>query len=337
MDYSIYTGQGPGGPISNLITNQLTTSEISDVFYTQQYKPNTTYHHLSCKGREWPIYWGPEVICYNQFINSSNSPTITVEESYSDIQQYNCTITNKFNDTNDVIISSFDCISAIDTISNDDGSYLFDIGRCVTNTSVIARNILHPVAEFILGIPKSLFQLHRNSSIFSNNIINNKNSFNLFNNSLDNNNYTYCDSFYEQLLRCDNITKNTSFYESSTFDSYYRNSTSEVFEPIHCLLSLTSIINVPNEPSLSSSSSSSNTPSLDFDWTFLFVIIFIFAGGLGNILVCLAVALDRKLQNVTNYFLLSLAIADLLVSLFVMPLGAVPGFLGEFFFSYFLI
>ncbi|XP_055607421.1 uncharacterized protein LOC129755113 [Uranotaenia lowii] len=65
-----------------------------------------------------------------------------------------------------------------------------------------------------------------------------------------------------------------------------------------------------------------------YEWSFLFVILFIFAGGLGNILVCLAVALDRKLQNVTNYFLLSLAIADLLVSLFVMPLGAIPGFLG---------
>lgn len=65
-----------------------------------------------------------------------------------------------------------------------------------------------------------------------------------------------------------------------------------------------------------------------YEWSFLFVILFILAGGLGNILVCLAVALDKKLQNVTNYFLLSLAVADLLVSLFVMPLGAVPAFLG---------
>uniref|UniRef100_A0A6P4E9H8 Uncharacterized protein LOC108041278 n=1 Tax=Drosophila rhopaloa TaxID=1041015 RepID=A0A6P4E9H8_DRORH len=66
-----------------------------------------------------------------------------------------------------------------------------------------------------------------------------------------------------------------------------------------------------------------------YDWLFLFVVFFIFAGGLGNILVCLAVALDRKLQNVTNYFLFSLAIADLLVSLFVMPMGAIPAFLGK--------
>lgn len=66
-----------------------------------------------------------------------------------------------------------------------------------------------------------------------------------------------------------------------------------------------------------------------FEWTFLFVILFIIAGGVGNILVCLAVCLDKRLQNVTNYFLLSLAIADLLVSLFVMPMGAIPGFLGK--------
>ncbi|XP_031837942.1 5-hydroxytryptamine receptor 2A [Nomia melanderi] len=65
-----------------------------------------------------------------------------------------------------------------------------------------------------------------------------------------------------------------------------------------------------------------------FDWSFLFVAVFIVAGGLGNILVCLAVGLDRRLHNVTNYFLLSLAVADLLVSLFVMPLGAIQGFLG---------
>lgn len=69
--------------------------------------------------------------------------------------------------------------------------------------------------------------------------------------------------------------------------------------------------------------------NIQYDWSFLFVVVFIVAGGIGNILVCLAVLLDRRLQNVTNYFLLSLAIADLLVSLFVMPLGAIPGFLGK--------
>lgn len=67
-----------------------------------------------------------------------------------------------------------------------------------------------------------------------------------------------------------------------------------------------------------------------YNWKYLFVFVFIASGGVGNILVCLAICLDRQLQNVTNYFLLSLAIADLLVCLFVMPLGAVPGFFGKY-------
>lgn len=64
-------------------------------------------------------------------------------------------------------------------------------------------------------------------------------------------------------------------------------------------------------------------------WTYLLAVVAIAGGGLGNILVCLAVCLDRSLQNVTNYFLLSLAVADLLVCLFVMPLGAIQGFFGK--------
>uniref|UniRef100_A0A7E4ULY8 G_PROTEIN_RECEP_F1_2 domain-containing protein n=1 Tax=Panagrellus redivivus TaxID=6233 RepID=A0A7E4ULY8_PANRE len=44
-------------------------------------------------------------------------------------------------------------------------------------------------------------------------------------------------------------------------------------------------------------------------------------GFIGNAMVCIAIATDRRLQNITNYFLFSLALADLLVCSIVMPLA----------------
>lgn len=54
-------------------------------------------------------------------------------------------------------------------------------------------------------------------------------------------------------------------------------------------------------------------------WLALALGAFMILGAVGNTLVCIAICIDRKLQNVTNYFLFSLAAADLLVSLLVMP------------------
>ncbi|MGH0151528.1 UNVERIFIED_CONTAM: hypothetical protein FKN15_030406 [Acipenser sinensis] len=56
-------------------------------------------------------------------------------------------------------------------------------------------------------------------------------------------------------------------------------------------------------------------------WAALLIIVFIIPTLGGNILVILAVSLERKLQNATNYFLMSLAVADLLVGLLVMPIA----------------
>lgn len=53
----------------------------------------------------------------------------------------------------------------------------------------------------------------------------------------------------------------------------------------------------------------------------LFALVLVVGTAAGNILVCLAIAWERRLQNVTNYFLMSLAITDLMVAILVMPLG----------------
>lgn len=41
----------------------------------------------------------------------------------------------------------------------------------------------------------------------------------------------------------------------------------------------------------------------------------------GNMLVCLSVYIERTLHTVTNYFIVSLAVADIMVAILVMPLA----------------
>ncbi|KAI1287256.1 D(2) dopamine receptor [Halotydeus destructor] len=66
----------------------------------------------------------------------------------------------------------------------------------------------------------------------------------------------------------------------------------------------------------------------EYHWLFLCLIVLVFIGVLGNVLVCLAICLERRLQNATNYFLLSLSVADLLVSVLVMPIAILNEFYG---------
>jgi 7 transmembrane receptor (rhodopsin family) len=61
----------------------------------------------------------------------------------------------------------------------------------------------------------------------------------------------------------------------------------------------------------------------------LLAIILVIGTACGNILVCLAIAWEKRLQNVTNYFLASLALTDLMVAVLVMPLGILTLFRGE--------
>jgi len=56
-------------------------------------------------------------------------------------------------------------------------------------------------------------------------------------------------------------------------------------------------------------------------WNVLWLLTVIVATGSGNLLVCVAICRERALQNMANYFLMSLAIADFLVSVTVMPVA----------------
>ncbi|XP_026151636.1 5-hydroxytryptamine receptor 2A [Mastacembelus armatus] len=59
------------------------------------------------------------------------------------------------------------------------------------------------------------------------------------------------------------------------------------------------------------------------NWAALLILVVIAVTVMGNILVILAVSLEKKLQNATNYFLMSLAVADMLLGILVMPVSMV--------------
>ena len=65
------------------------------------------------------------------------------------------------------------------------------------------------------------------------------------------------------------------------------------------------------------------------NWPVLALSVLVLSGTLGNLLVCVSIAFDKQLQTVTNWFLFSLAIADCLVSLIVLPLSIIKDFQGK--------
>ncbi|KAJ1198584.1 hypothetical protein NDU88_002423 [Pleurodeles waltl] len=67
----------------------------------------------------------------------------------------------------------------------------------------------------------------------------------------------------------------------------------------------------------------------DKNWPALLILAIIVLTIGGNILVIMAVSLEKKLQNATNYFLMSLAVADMLVGILVMPVSLVTILYGE--------
>ncbi len=72
-----------------------------------------------------------------------------------------------------------------------------------------------------------------------------------------------------------------------------------------------------------------NDLSYSYNWYTLSLSSFSLFGIFGNILVCLTIKRDQSLQTKTNYYLFSLALADLAVCLIVIPLSIVQDFYSE--------
>lgn len=79
---------------------------------------------------------------------------------------------------------------------------------------------------------------------------------------------------------------------------------------------------------------------VDYNFWALSLLVFPLLTLFGNVLVILSVSRERSLQTATNYFIVSLAVADLLVAVVVMPFGVyylVSYYLFIVFFRYCLI
>lgn len=109
--------------------------------------------------------------------------------------------------------------------------------------------------------------------------------------------------------------------------------TKKIRGPTHtktCCNSYSTMFQAAGAPVQTNISLSEENPGLELNWAALLIVMVIIPTIGGNILVILAVWLERKLQNATNFFLMSLAVADLLVGLLVMPIALITILYGKF-------
>lgn len=75
--------------------------------------------------------------------------------------------------------------------------------------------------------------------------------------------------------------------------------------------------------------SANSTLTKDYNWPVLCLFSIVVMALCGNILVCLSVRMEKRLQNMFNYFLCSLALSDMLSATLVMPLSIIKALIGK--------
>ncbi|RWS25944.1 dopamine receptor-like protein [Leptotrombidium deliense] len=113
----------------------------------------------------------------------------------------------------------------------------------------------------------------------------------------------------DTLLEANDFNTNTS----QLTDNLVENATYVFNETVRCFMQ--------NETSICTNDTFAPTEPIKAEKVYwaLFLVLLPFLAVFGNILVILSVYKERSLQNVTNYFIVNLAVADLLVASVVMP------------------
>ncbi|XP_018015049.1 uncharacterized protein LOC108671959 [Hyalella azteca] len=115
-------------------------------------------------------------------------------------------------------------------------------------------------------------------------------------------------------------------FESSLLD--FGSSNSSVFSS-----NISSLFNFTDELLPKKLSDFTEEIWLHASWWGLAAILILLLTALGNVFVIMAISWERRLQNMTNYFLMSLAVTDLMVAVLVMPFAIVELTIGRFPFS----
>lgn len=201
---------------------------------------------------------------------------------------------------------------------------------------IIASNTIQLAFGIISNAPNKMNNMYSSSMNFDTSNINNNN-----NNEPD---YVYdpMDKF-KRIFQ--NVTINTPIDKSNQItnnpindngnDSEYGSDSDNATTHLMMITSISSTSN-PNQTTIASDYDVDTTLSSMINdqnnyWA-LSALFLVLGTAAGNILVCLAITWERRLQNVTNYFLMSLAITDLMVAILVMPLGILTLYKGELFF-----